>query len=350
VPLCRSFFCSREREDVEYLELVRDGWSQTWVGTLSSDLRLANICESTHRRLHHPKSRIQVYLRYLRPHIRRHRPMHVLLRPRNRLLRQRTRNRSHLRQKHSPNLRDSHARAEKDIQTTTHSLPRPRIERWLLANELQTNPAHHIPRRHLRSFHIQYLRRRPDTHRASTRHNFLRPTLQPLLLSDRPHQPTPVRCRLGGNLTAGYTANFTIQWMTKHNNGVYEPEFRLVLMTVAATLSTVAYVGFGFSVAWGATLYIPMLSWDSDVAMLTYVMGCHPSHAAQALVTLFIKALLSLVISNFVNSWFQQSGAKVVFITVAIINLGVSTISIPMYIFGKRLRAMIETSGFHQKI
>jgi hypothetical protein len=66
---------------------------------------------------------------------------------------------------------------------------------------------------------------------------------------------------LVGTLTAGYTADFIIQWMTKHNNGVYEPEFRLVLMTVAATLSTVVYVGFGFSVAWGATLYIPMLSW-----------------------------------------------------------------------------------------
>lgn len=48
----------------------------------------------------------------------------------------------------------------------------------------------------------------------------------------------------------------------------------------------------------------------------------------------FVKALLSLVMRNFVNSWFETSGANVV---VAIANLGVSVVSIPMYILGKRL-------------
>jgi hypothetical protein len=70
----------------------------------------------------------------------------------------------------------------------------------------------------------------------------------------------------------------------------------------------------------------------------------------KAFVTMnFVKALLSLVMSNFVNGWFESSGAKSVFTVVAIANLAVSTFSFPMYIFGKRLRSVIARSNFHQK-
>jgi len=58
---------------------------------------------------------------------------------------------------------------------------------------------------------------------------------------------------------------------------------------------------------------------------------------------------LSLVMSNFVNGWFEESGAKSVFLTVAIANLGVSAFSLPIYIFGKRLRSKIARSSFHMK-
>ncbi len=161
-----------------------------------------------------------------------------------------------------------------------------------------------------------------------------------------------------GTLISGYCADFVTQFMTKRNNGVYEPEFRLVLMTVAASLSTVAYIGFGYSIAAGATIYIPIAFLGiqtfavpfATAAMFTYVMDCHNQHAAQAFVTInFIKALLSLVMSDFVNGWFTSSGAKVVFTTVAIANLAVSAFSFPMYIFGKRLRSKIARSAFHQK-
>ncbi|TVY81521.1 putative MFS-type transporter [Lachnellula suecica] len=162
-----------------------------------------------------------------------------------------------------------------------------------------------------------------------------------------------------GTLVSGYCADAVVQFMTRKNNGVYEPEFRLVLMLVAATLSTVAYVGFGFSVSAGANIVIPIAFLGVQTmavpfatsAMFTYVMDCHNNHAAQAFVTMnFVKALLSLVMSNFVNGWFESSGAKSVFLTVAFANLAVSAVSIPMYIFGKRLRSVIARSAFHQKI
>ena len=163
---------------------------------------------------------------------------------------------------------------------------------------------------------------------------------------------------LVGTLISGYCADFVVQFMTKHNNGVYEPEFRLVLMLVAASLSTVAYIGFGLSIAAGATIYIPIGFLGVQTfavpfatsAMFTYVMDCHKVLAPQAFVTMnFVKATLSFVMSDFVNSWFQESGAKSVFVTVAIMNLAVSGVSLPMYVFGKRLRSVVARSGFHQK-
>lgn len=163
---------------------------------------------------------------------------------------------------------------------------------------------------------------------------------------------------LCGTLIAGYCADAVTGFMTRRNNGVYEPEFRLVLMVVAASLSTVAYIGFGYSVAAGAPLAIPIAFLGIQTfatpfatsSMFTYVMDCHNVHAAQAFVTMnFIKALLSLVMSNFVNGFFTSSGAKVVFTVVAIANLGISAFSLPMYIFGKRLRSKIQRSAFHQK-
>jgi len=161
-----------------------------------------------------------------------------------------------------------------------------------------------------------------------------------------------------GTLLSGYIADFLVQLITRLNNGVYEPEFRLLLMLVAASLSSVAYIGFGYSIAAGATIYIPIAFLGIQTfavpfatsAMFTYVMDCHPSHAAQAFVTMnFVKAVLSLVMSEFVNGWFQSAGAKSVFTTVAILNLAVSGVSLPMYVFGKRLRSQIARSAFHLK-
>jgi hypothetical protein len=159
-------------------------------------------------------------------------------------------------------------------------------------------------------------------------------------------------------LLSRYTADYLVQSLTRLNNGVYEPEFRLLLMLVAASLSSVAYISFGHSIAAGTSIYIPIAFLGVQTfsvpfatsAMFTYVMDCHPSHAAPAFVTMnSVKAALSLVMSEFVNGWFESSGANSVFTTVAIMNLAVSGVSIPMYIFGKRLRSKIARSAFHLK-
>jgi len=51
-----------------------------------------------------------------------------------------------------------------------------------------------------------------------------------------------------GSPFSGWLADTTAKIMDRHNNGVFEPEFRLTLMLIAVSLSTAGFLGFGMSV------------------------------------------------------------------------------------------------------
>ncbi|KAK6605400.1 Protein HOL1-like protein 2 [Botrytis cinerea] len=329
----------------------------------SSALRFPrfSLCmkRSTHRKFHYPILRIQIYFWNLRLHIRPDHPRHVFLRTRNSL--------------HSSNRSPTQLIVDKtegrvyeivlpDMKksfTERLSIFNGRISQasfWALAVKpipLVTFPAV-IFSAFTYSFYaagLTLIALLQDTVFSAPPYNL---STSAIGLTNLPL----FGVGLVGTLVSGYCADFVVQWMTRHNNGVYEPEFRLVLMFVAASLSTVAYIGFGYSVAAGASIYVPIAFLGVQTfavpfatsSMFTYVMDCHNRLAPQAFVTMnFIKAVLSLVMSDFVNGWFEASGAKSVFTTVAIANLAVSAFAIPMYIFGKRLRSKVARSAFHQK-
>jgi hypothetical protein len=155
---------------------------------------------------------------------------------------------------------------------------------------------------------------------------------------------------LVGTLIAGFLADFVVGFMSRRNKLVYEPEFRLLLLILATSLGTVAYLGFGISVGAGANIVIPIAFLGlqtaavpfSTSATFTYVMDCHPGFAAQAFVSMnLVKAIFSFGLSEVVNGLLTQLGAQKLFTLVAFVNLGVSALAIPMYIFGKRLRSKV---------
>ena len=79
-------------------------------------------------------------------------------------------------------------------------------------------------------------------------------------------------------------------------------------------------------------------------AALTYVIDCHPQDANQAFVTInFIKAVFTFVATTYVNDWYTNLGAQGVGIALASVNLSVSLLTIPSYIYGKRFRSMVST-------
>ncbi|KAI1759792.1 MFS general substrate transporter [Hypoxylon sp. FL1150] len=159
---------------------------------------------------------------------------------------------------------------------------------------------------------------------------------------------------------SGWMADAIPVWIARrYNHGIFEPEFRLILMVVAIPLSTAGFIGFGISASEGLPL-VWCLVWITmhsiavpfaSQASISYVIDCHTKDANQAFVTInFVKALLSFIASTVGNGLLAKFGPKTLFIGIAILNLGISLLTIPSYIYGKRLRSWVARSDWARKI
>lgn len=156
-----------------------------------------------------------------------------------------------------------------------------------------------------------------------------------------------------GSAISGWMSDKVARSMARRNGGIYEPEFRLILMVVAAVISSIAFFGFGLTVHMGLSVpfllvFVSLHSLAAPFATqaaYTYVADCHPRDANQAFVTIgLVKALTTFLASTSINGWYHTQGPKVVFWSIAGINLAVCSLTFPMYIFGKKFRALVSNS------
>jgi hypothetical protein len=97
-----------------------------------------------------------------------------------------------------------------------------------------------------------------------------------------------------GTLTAGFVSNKVVQFMARKNNGVYEPEFRLVMAIPIAISTTAGLMGFGWSAeekdSWIVpTVFFGIIGYGSALGSTTAITFCVDSYcqyAGEALVTL----------------------------------------------------------------
>jgi hypothetical protein len=151
---------------------------------------------------------------------------------------------------------------------------------------------------------------------------------------------------------SGFAADWVAQYMARRNDGIFEPEFRLLLMIIAVPISTVAFIGYGVAIEQKAKL-VWIIFWGTlqsvaspfgTQAALTYVLDCHPQEINQAFVTInFVKSVVIFLATSKVAGWYERAGPRVVFNTCAILNVLVSCLTIPAYIYGKRFRSMVST-------
>ncbi|EGC41836.1 MFS transporter [Histoplasma capsulatum var. duboisii H88] len=145
-------------------------------------------------------------------------------------------------------------------------------------------------------------------------------------------------CLLGTPLS-GAIADWLVCLMARRNNGIYEPEFRLLLMIPATIFSTAGFIGYGLSIDRGAAVAVPVTFMAlhslsipfATSASFTYVIDCHPKDANQAFVTInFAKAVFIFIASMFVNGWYSARGPRVVFTWITGLNLAFSMMTIPI--------------------
>jgi MFS family permease len=180
-----------------------------------------------------------------------------------------------------------------------------------------------------------------------------------------------------GTAVAGKVSDLVVRYMARKNDGVYEPEFRL-LMALPITLATViGLMGFGWSAEerdnWIVpTVFFGVISFGCSLASttaVTFVVDSYRVYAGEALVTLnvskskflhkrvermftsdtHIDILHGFIFSLFFPHWLESSGSKKTFLAIGGIQLACMLFSIPMYIYGKRARMWTVRKNLMEK-
>ncbi|KAF2453980.1 serine/threonine kinase 16 [Lineolata rhizophorae] len=142
--------------------------------------------------------------------------------------------------------------------------------------------------------------------------------------------------------------------LTERNRGVYEPEFRLVLMVVVVILGVVGFYGFGATVDAQTHWSGPVLTYGianmalgfSGPSVFGYVIDSYPNLAEESFVAINARNFLTFGLTYFVNDWLAKQGALEVFSILGSCFLGVCLLTIPLWIFGKRIRSFIARREF----
>lgn len=150
---------------------------------------------------------------------------------------------------------------------------------------------------------------------------------------------------------SGFLNDWMIKTLSKKNKGIYEPEFRLLAMIPATILTTIGFyllgpayahhysvpklVAIGLLFAAGAPF--------ASSAAITYIFDTQGKSTTEAFVaTSLLKSIFIAVAAKVVPAWFAKVGSVKCFNTLAVLNLCFASLTIPMYIYGKRLRGYVS--------
>jgi MFS family permease len=162
-----------------------------------------------------------------------------------------------------------------------------------------------------------------------------------------------------GSPLSGWASDAIAKFMARRNKGVFEPEFRLVLMIPATIFATIGFIGFGMSTQQDMPIVWPIVFMSihslsvpfASTASLTYVIDCHPRDANQAFVTInFTKAVFTFAATTYANGWMAQVGPQTVFGIITSVNLAICGLTVPAYVFGKKFRSLVARSAFGKKL
>ena len=162
-----------------------------------------------------------------------------------------------------------------------------------------------------------------------------------------------------GTAVAGRVSDVIVRFMSRHNGGVYEPEFRLVMAIPVMIATCIGLMGFGWSAEerdnWAVpTVFFGVISFGCSLGSttsITFAVDSYRQYAGEALVTLnFSKNVFhGLVFSLFFNKWLESDGSKEVFLAIGGIQIACLLTTVPMYIYGKRARMWTVRKNLMEK-
>ncbi|KAJ6780585.1 hypothetical protein PWT90_04068 [Aphanocladium album] len=158
-----------------------------------------------------------------------------------------------------------------------------------------------------------------------------------------------------GFVLCGLLADFSVRLMTGYNNGVYEPEFRILLIIPMLIASGIGLFGFALTVTDVAPrkvdVIVPLVFFGFEVAGMIigavasslYIVDAYRDLAIEGFtLTILFKNFFSFVVTYYALDWLIAGGIRRVLVIISIVQIVVCLLSIPMYVFGKRNRAFFH--------
>ncbi|KAI0383291.1 MFS general substrate transporter [Hypomontagnella monticulosa] len=152
-----------------------------------------------------------------------------------------------------------------------------------------------------------------------------------------------------GEVVSGPLNDWVCLYLSKKNRGIYEPEFRLPPIIISFLVGVVGFFGFGATIHFQTHWSGPVLCFGlanmslalSNASVFGYVIDSHKELSEEAFVAINARNLLTFGLTYFVNDWLARDGVLAVFNVLGTIFIVVNVLTIPLWIYGKRIRGYI---------
>ncbi|CAI6095791.1 unnamed protein product [Clonostachys chloroleuca] len=156
-----------------------------------------------------------------------------------------------------------------------------------------------------------------------------------------------------GYLISGLLADPLAKWLTRRNNGIYEPEFRILLVIPMLIIGCTGLFGFGLTaglvITKQYTFWVPLTFFALEVAGMVigavssslYIVDAYRDLTIEGFTIMIIfKNIFSFGLTFSAYDWvIANNGIRKVMVAAAIVQVIVCLLSVPMYIYGKKVRA-----------
>ncbi|KAJ5778144.1 hypothetical protein N7520_001390 [Penicillium odoratum] len=150
-----------------------------------------------------------------------------------------------------------------------------------------------------------------------------------------------------GSIYGGFLGDWSILYFSRRNKGFFEPEMRLYILPIPAVFMSGGLIMFGTSIARGMHWIYPSIAGVffgfglgsiSDAA-LTLVIDSYREITGDAFTGIaFMRNAVSIGIPFAITPWIERNGTQNMFIACGFISLGITSLMIPMIIWGKDAR------------
>ncbi|KAF2102208.1 serine/threonine kinase 16 [Rhizodiscina lignyota] len=157
---------------------------------------------------------------------------------------------------------------------------------------------------------------------------------------------------------AGPLNDYVVKKLARLNNGIYEPEFRLLLNILTLILGVVGFFGFGacleHQTPWPGPVVLYGIIYFSmsflNIGIYGYITECHRNKAPEAFASLNLRNFYSFGMNYFISSWITNQGPLEVFSIIGGLHIFICLLTVPMWIFGKRCRSLTARLTIYRKI